>query len=267
MSHPVTERLCDPDPAERRRACRDAARDPSAVLLADALLPRLADPEASVASAASDALASIGSSDASVVGRLERTLRGPEPEARWWAAYTLARLGPPKMKLLPVLLDGLEHPQSSRRWSAAKLLVELGRLEGEVLPLLLHFAAGRERPAVQRMAVFALRELAPDRPDTARVLLDASRSPDVEVRRAALSALAVVLEEVRAACERLEAALVEEPDPVCRGLAASALGALVRRGVAGDDVRAKLQVAARDDADLAVRRAADTALEASRRQP
>jgi HEAT repeat protein len=254
-------RLADPDPAVRRQACRDAARDPSAVLLSDALLPRLADEDPAVASAAADALAVIGSGDASVVGRLESTLRGPDREARWWAAFTLARLGPPKMKLLPVLLDGLEHADGSRRWSAAKLLVELGRLEGEVLPVLLQFARGEERPGTQRMAIFALRELAPDRPETTRALLAASHSEDLEVRRAAISALAVVLEETPAACERLSQALAEDPDPRSRALAASALGALARRDAVGSDGASELLArCAEDDRSEAVQRAARTAL-------
>jgi hypothetical protein len=263
--HPLIARLEDRDAAVRRQACRDAGRDPSAVLLVDALLPRLSDADASVASAASDALAAIGSGDPEVAPRLEAILRSGGDEARWWAAFTLARLGPPKVKLLPVLLDGLEHPDGGRRWSAAKLLVELGRLEGEVLPVLLHFASGEERPAARRMAIFALRELAPDRPETTRALLLASESGEAEVRRAALSALAAVWEDTRAACARLRQVLEADRDPGSRGLAAAALGALARRGAPGsDEARGLLEERAERDASEAVRRAARAALAAAR---
>ncbi|MGH0031233.1 MAG: HEAT repeat domain-containing protein [Myxococcota bacterium] len=227
--HPLVARLSDPDPAVRLDACRAAPRDPSAVLLADALLPLLGDPDPAVAAAASDALAAIASGDASVLPHLDAALRGENRDARWWSAFTLARLGPPKIKLLPVLLDTLEHPDGGRRWSAAKLLVELGRLEGEVLPVLLHFAGGGERPTARRMALFALRELAPDRPETTRVLLEASRSDDTPVRRAALSALAVVLEDADAARERLAEAAVRDADPASRRLAEAALAEMERR--------------------------------------
>lgn len=228
MSHPLVERLGAADPEVRRAACADAARDPSAVLLVDALCEALADPEPRVARAASDALASIGARDAEVGERLGAVLRRPGRDRRWWAAFTLARLGPPPIKLLPVLIDTLEHPEGSVRWSAAKLLVELGRLEGEVLPVLLHFVASPERPAVRRMAIFCVRELAPDREESGRALLAASRDPDREIRRAALSALACLLEPGAPVRRRLREA-ADDADPATRHIAATALASLDRR--------------------------------------
>jgi glyoxylase-like metal-dependent hydrolase (beta-lactamase superfamily II) len=224
--HPLVARLRDENPQARREACAEAARDPSAVLLVDPLCEALADPEPRVARAASDALVSIGAHDTLVATRLYGALRGASPDGRCWAAFAIARLEPPSIKLLPVLLDGLEREDREIRWSSARLLVELGRLEVEVLPVMLHFVAGDERPRLRRMAVFALRELAPDRPETTRALLAASHSEDPEVRRAALPALAPMLEHTEAARARLLEAREQDPDPESRALAASALRAL-----------------------------------------
>lgn len=260
MTHPLVARLRDPDPRARREACAEAAQDPSAVLLVESLCDALADGEHSVARAASDALVGIGPRDPELAQRLQPGLRCASRSGRCWAAFTLARLEPPALKLLPVLLDGLELPNRQIRWSSAKLLVELGRLETDVLPVLLHFVAGAERPGARRMAVFALRELAPDRSETAQALLAASRCEDLEVRRAALSALAVVFEHTAAAATRLLEALANDPDPVSRGLAASALGALVRREAPGSEgAVGALRRAADSDPEPLVQRAARAA--------
>jgi HEAT repeat protein len=232
VTHPIVARLRDPDPAVRRRACAEAVDDPSAVLLAGALLEALGDAEALVARAAADALAAIGRRDAGVGPLLSAALRGDRPDARCRAALTLARLEPPKIRLMPALVEGLGHPDRQLRWSCARLLVELGRTSPEVLPVLLHIGAGGERPEAQRMAVVALRELAPDRPETTRALLAASRSGDPDVRRTALPALAAVLEHTREAQARLREASVGDADAECRRLAAAALEALSARAAA-----------------------------------
>jgi HEAT repeat protein len=229
VTHPLVARLRDGDPAARRQACAQAARDPSAVLLVDALCDALGDPERAVARAASDALAAIGARDPGVAPRLSAALRGERSAARCRAALTLARLEPPKPRLMPALIEGLGHADRELRWSSARALVELGRLSPEVLPVLLHFAAEGEHPAARRMAVVALRELAPDRPETTRALLAASRCADLEVRRAALPALAAVMEHTGDAAARLREAAASDEDAACRRLAAAALDALSAR--------------------------------------
>jgi HEAT repeat protein len=229
VTHPLVARLRDPDPAARRRACAEAVEDPSAVLLAPALVEALGDAEVVVARAAAAALAAIGRRDPGVAPLLSTALRGDRPDARCRAALTLARLEPARIKLLPALVEGLGHSDRELRWSSARLLVELGRTSPEVLPVLLHVAAGGERPEAQRMAVVALRELAPDHPETTRALLAASRSGDPEVRRTALSALATVLEHTREAQARLREAAGGDADAECRRLAAAALEVLSAR--------------------------------------
>jgi HEAT repeat protein len=264
VTHPLVARLRDPRPETRREACARAAVDPSAVLLVEPLCRVLGDPDPRVAGAASRALLEIAKHDRELPSRLSEALRGGSRDARCWAAITLTRLEPPSLKLLPVLLDGLEHGAREVAWSSARAIVALGRLEGEVLPVLLHFVEGDERPGLRRLAVFALRELAPDRPETTRALLAASRDPDRELRRAALSALAVVLEETGDACDRLLEVLRRDPDPASRGLAASALGVLASRAPERTgEVREVLRGSAEGDAEPLVRRAAQAALERS----
>lgn len=225
MSHPVLERLRAPDATTRREACAEAANDPAAVVLVDALCECLADSDVRVARAASDALTDIGRRDGGVRTALDATLRrGPEP-ARRRAALVWTRLEPPPAKLLPVLVDALEAPEGDERWAAARALAGMGGVQPEVLPLLVALVASDERPGVRPMAAQALRALAPDHPETARALLVAVRDADPALRRAALTALAGLLRpspEVLAALHHA----CDDPDAASRSLAASACRAI-----------------------------------------
>jgi hypothetical protein len=238
LSHPLLARLADPDPEARRAACRDAADDPSAVLLVDALCAALADPVRAVGREASAALARIGGRHPDVMGALAAALRGPEPRARLFAALAMGRIEPPAPKLLPALVDALAFADGDLRFEAARLLVDLGRLHPEVEALLLGLAGGSERPELRRMALFALRELAPDREETARALLSASRAEDALLRRAALASLAALRDPEPAVFARLCEALRADPDGPARALAATALGELC----AGRPTRAVAEV-------------------------
>jgi HEAT repeat protein len=74
------------------------------------------------------------------------------------------------------------------------------------------------------MATFALRELAPDRPEAAEVLLAGANDADLHVRRAATTAMASLLDPPRSVATHLLAALRGDPDAATRRLAALALG-------------------------------------------
>jgi hypothetical protein len=261
VSHPLLARLRDPSPDVRRAACREAPEDASAVVLVDALCAALADADKSVARAACDALARIGARDASVSRTLAAVLPRLEPRGRLFAALAIARLEPPPPKLLPPLVAALALADGDLRWTAVRLLVELGRSQPEVLPVLLALVAGDEQPAARRMAVFALRELAPDRDETAQALLAASRAADAELRSAALVSLAALWDPSREVVARLCQALAEEPDAAARGLAAAALGELASAHPerVGADARSALEAALRSGPPPA-RAAAERAL-------
>ena len=261
MTHPILEGLASDDPERRRQACLDSTTDPAGALLIDALADALGDPCKAVARAASDALVQIGRRAGGVESCLRRALHDEEPARRWGAAFTTARVEPPSPKLLPALVEALGGGDGDVRWAAARLLVETGRLHPETLPLLVGLVRGSESPVVRRMATFALRELAPDRPESAAALLEASRDPDLHVRRAALTAMASLLGPPPAVLERLTAALEGEADAASRRLAALALGELAAgQGVAAEFVDAALHAAANGSPDPDLRRAIDRAL-------
>ena len=138
-------------------------------------------------------------------------------------AFTTARLEPPSEKLLPALVEALGFAEGDTRWAAARILVETGRLTAPVLPLLLGLVRSDERPVVRRMATYCLRELAPDRPEAAAALLAASREPDIALRRAALSALASLIDPSPAVLDRLTEAQARDDDPTSRRIAGVAL--------------------------------------------
>ena len=223
MTHPVLARMRDPDPRVRKQACRAAADDPSAVLLVNALEDALADPDVGVRHAASAALARLAPDHEVVSDVLRRALHDDDPRRRWTAAFTKARLAPPDPGLLPALVDALSAPEADVRWAAARILVDLGRLHREALPVALDLARGDPNPRVRRMALFCLRELAPEEPATLDVLLEASRDRDPKLRRAALSSMGALEAPPAAITERLAQLLESDPDPEVRRLAGTAL--------------------------------------------
>jgi len=219
VSHPLVERLGDPDPAARREACAAIARDPAAALLVEPLGAALADPDPGVRRAAGNALARLGRSSDDVDAVLHAALRGEDRAGRFEAARALAALAPPGPKLLPALLEALESPVGDVAWEAARILVDAGRLHAEVAPIMAGLARAGGSPAARRMAVFCLGKLAPEQPATGETLLEASRDADVALRRAAVSALPGLLEPGPEVAARLEEASAEDPDPGVRRLA------------------------------------------------
>jgi HEAT repeat protein len=78
------------------------------------------------------------------------------------------------------------------------------------------------------MASFALRELAPDLPEAAEALLGATRDIDLQVRRAAFTAIASSIAPPPGVATRLLEAIREDDDAASRRLAALALGEIGR---------------------------------------
>jgi HEAT repeat protein len=226
VSHPVIERLRSADPAERRAACLAAVEDPSGALLIDALGEALGDPERGVARTAGEALVALGRRERAVDEVLRRALRSDDPSRRFEAAAALARLVPPGPMLLPALLEALGHRDGDVRWAAARLLVDTGRLHTEVLGILIGLVKAGDAPRVRRMAAFALRELGPDHPESARALVTATRDVDTSVRRAALTAMASLLDPPAFVLARLLEVLDGDADAASRRIATVALGEL-----------------------------------------
>ncbi|MEB2345665.1 MAG: HEAT repeat domain-containing protein [Deltaproteobacteria bacterium] len=217
MSHPLLVQLASGDPGDRAAACRAIAGDPAGALLAEPLIGALGDPERGVARAAGEALVALARRSEGVLPLLRAALRrGGAPRVP--AALALARLEPPDPGLLPALVDGLGAREGDVRWSAARVLVDMGRLHPQLVGVLIGLVRSAEDPAARRMAAFALRELAPDHPETARALLAATGDDDPHVRRAAVTALAGLLDPPPEVGARLDA-LRADPDPTLARLA------------------------------------------------
>lgn len=261
MTHPVLTALRAESPAARRAACAAAVEDPSAVLLVDALCEALGDRDASVGRAACRALASLGAHRDAVRTALSAALRGERAEQRMRAALAHAHLEPPPIKLLPPLVEALGFAEGEERWQVTRALVELGRLHGEVFPVLATLVETGDSPRVRRMALLALRALAPDRAESAQAILEASRSPDLALRRVALSACAGLVAPPEGIPARLVEALRSDPDPACRRCAAAALAALAGGQPLPEAAVAALErAAAGEDKDGSVREHAARAL-------
>ena len=262
MTHPILLRLASPDAETRRSACAEAGEDPAAALLAPALARALGDASKGVTRAASDALVAIVRRGGSIDDVLRGALHSGSQAARWGAAFTLARVEPPGPRLLPALVEALASEDGDVRWAAARILVDAGRLHGEVLALLVGLVRTSESAAVRRMATFALRSLAPDRPEAARVLLEATGDADLRVRRAAFTALAALDAPPREVPARLVGALQSDPDAASRRLAALALGELgaAHPGALPAEAREALRAACLAGGDEDLRRAAERSL-------
>ena len=229
------------------------------MVLVDALCVALGDPIPAVARAASEALVQIGRTDADARSALREAIRSDDPRRRIGAVFTEARLEPPAMRHIPALVEALALPFGHVRWTAARLLVQVGRIHGEVLPLLLGLARGDEQPRVRRMAVFCLRDLAPDLPETGVALVAASKDEELHVRRAALTAMAALIDPPPEVPERLLHAVDSEADPASRRIAALSLGAVCGNPPA-PEVVATLQRMRDSAPDPDLRRAAKTGL-------
>lgn len=262
MSHPVLARLSAINADERRDACMAAVEDPSAALLIEALGEALGDTNKGVARAASDALVQIARVEPAVTGVVRTALRSSDPRRRFAAAFTSVRLEPPGPHLVPALIGALGSADGDVRWSAARMLVDVGRLHGEVLGVLLGLLRAGDQPVVRRMAAFCLRELAPDQPAVAHALVAASEDEEVHVRRAALAAMAALLDPPPAVLRRLVALLDGDGDASSRHIAAVALGELgaADASVLPSGTRERLERLAAGDDDTDLRRAAARAL-------
>jgi HEAT repeat protein len=182
------------------------------------------------------------------------------PHARFGAALVLFRSDQRSLRLLPALLEALELEDGDLRWSATHMLTMLGRMQGEVLPVLLHEAQHAGSARRRRMAVYVLRELAPERPGTGMTLLACLDDVDTEVRRAALSSLAKVIEPDSSCVDRVLGILSDDPDPSMRRIAAVVVpGLVVHHPESRDAAHTTLSSAAKA-ADVGLRRAAEAAL-------
>jgi HEAT repeat protein len=194
-----------------------------------ALVARLGSADRAAQRRACDEAAARLAKEPALRDALRDALADPRPAARFAAAFVLFHAERPGLRLLAPLLESLELADGDARWQAAQMLAALGRLHGEVLPVLLAEARGAASAVRRRMALYALRELGPERAETAEMFLTALDDSDGAVRRAALSCFAKLSDPPRALAEAaLELARGRDPDPRMARIAAVVLPDLIR---------------------------------------
>ena len=187
-------------------------------------------------------------------------MRHGSPQARFAAVFVLFAAEGPTLRLLPPLLEALDLDDGDQRWSAAHMLSLLGRTHGEVLPVVLHEAGAGAAPQRRRMALYVLRELAPERGETRDALLAGLDDPDADVRRAALSSLGKLHDPGPDSLTRVLELLGSDEDARMRRIAAAVLPALIQADPGQlDRARRTLEQSARS-ADTSLARAAALAL-------
>jgi HEAT repeat protein len=148
------------------------AQDETVDLVSD-LLEQLGSTERAVQRAARDEASARLKREPGFRETLYRLLSEGSPRARFSAAYVLFQEDRPTLRLLPALLDLLELEDGDLRWTTANMLATLGRMHGEVYPVVLHESLRAEAPQRRRMALYVLRELAPERTETKDAFLGA----------------------------------------------------------------------------------------------
>lgn len=166
--------------------------------------------------------------DAALRDRLRELLRKGSPRARFAAAFVLAHAERPSLRLLPALLDSLELPDGDLRWQAAHLLADLARLHGEATSVVLHEARCAPSPLRRRMAIYLLREIAPEREESVRICLEALADPDPEIRHAALTCFGKLHAIDGPAFDRIVDVARSHTDVRMRRIATAVLPQLVR---------------------------------------
>jgi HEAT repeat protein len=190
-----------------------------------------------------------------VVSRLRTAIVSDNPRLRWGATYALGRLGIVEPAMIGPLLEALGQQDGDQRWAAVDLLIACACSHPELVKSTLLDAAADPEPERRKMALYALRNVAPASPDVHQATLRGLRDPAVGVRFAALSALAR-LEPIPPEASALVLALCRgDPDA---GLKRAALCTLGQVGCRVSDVEAALAAAATSD-DPAMRRAAQVA--------
>ena len=231
----------------------DAALPLDAATLAD-VVECLGAPHKRIQRLAADVLARTteGTRASDVVARVRAAAASDEPRRRWGAVYALGRLGVFDVEMVPTLLAVFDHRDGDERWAAAELMRGCARRQpSAVLPAVLDTAITGSADQ-RKMALYVLRDVAPDdqrvHAATRRGLADA----EVGVRFAALSALTHLVPRPPDACDLVLAAADRDPDVGLRRAAVSALG-WVGRGVRAVDAAL---AAAAESADASLRRAA-----------
>jgi HEAT repeat protein len=182
--------------------------------------------------------------------------RVPAP-ARWPIAYALAQMAPPSDTCCEALESALDAPDSDIRWAIVVLLARLGRAPSSPIASRLVALLKSGSATQRRMAVYALRDIAPSDAQSQRAVRDALGDADPLVRVAALTSLKTFPEVGRAAVGDILNLLEHDPDTRVRATAALAVA---NTGQDSANTRAALARASQD-ASATIAKAARLAVE------
>jgi HEAT repeat protein len=216
-----------------------------------ALLEALEASDARARRRAADELAALARDDPAAREALRSRLDDGPIQARFGVAFALYQLEPSSPQLLPTLIEALGLTDRDLRWQAAEMLSALGRQQVEIATALIRLARADELPMRRRMALFALRDLVPQRPEIEAIFLEALDDPAGDVQRAALACLGKVPAASRTAVDRSLAIARRHRDVRMRRIAVAILPALAG-SAARAELRALLQeLEDRDDPQMA----------------
>lgn len=151
------------------------------------LIADLDQPDKPRIRAAVDALTALAAQSDELRGQLESLLRATD-SLRWPIAYILGQLPQPSGTTIRTLIDTLDHREPDIRWAIALLLMRIAKSHGEVVGLLSGLASTGSTNQ-KRMAIYCLRDLNLQDPDSLHAMLQALRDVDATVRVAAVTSL------------------------------------------------------------------------------
>lgn len=250
------------DPETQLDAIAQIARTPTARLseaAVHALARCLSAESKAVRRHAAEAAAIAAPHSPVIAPTLRALLASASSRARFGAAYALGLIGGDAfdLRVADALYEALGDSDGDVRWAAHDLIMRLGGMYPAEVRTGLLALAHRGAPDARKMALYCLRDLAPDGEEVLAAATLASAADDTHVRLASLAILAR-LPAYRPQASAIAAQILEsDPNPGVRRAAAAALGLISH---ASPRVLEALERAANRELDSGLSRAARAAL-------
>ena len=186
------------------------------------LIAALDHPDKPTIRAAVDALIALAPASTDLQRLLHQRLTEDGHKNYWPVAYILGHLCPPSRECIGRLIDALDHREPDIRWAIALLLTRIAKSESAVVALLIELndtGTANQR----RMAIYCLRDLALDDPNSLAALVKSLRDLDPTVRVAGVTSLKSRADVAAATREALLQTYLNDEDLRVRNAAAVTL--------------------------------------------